>query len=256
MTKLQKFSPALLGVLLLMAIFIAQPAARAQEQPPPRAAEAAESRQDPEGTFERSPAPPPEERKKTEKPRKDKRDETPDAKGLRALGNTDVVPSDVQTKDDFGQGMPSPQIESPTISIMRVIFSLLLVIGLIIATVYVLKYFYSRSMRLDLKTRHIRVLDTVQLGMNRAVYMVKVGQMVLLLGTGDKGLVYLAEVTDAVDLEAMLDEQDGGGDFTSQIARAAGPWDKLRQSGDKLTQFNSRLKDKLNKLDSDQEPKP
>lgn len=241
---------------LLLALFLASPAIRAQEQqPPPRAAQAA----DEAPAFEKTPQAPQSE--KTEKPKKKtgkkSGGEAPrEPAGLRALGNTDVVPSDIQTKDDFGRNMPSPQIESPAVSVLRVIFSLLLVIGLIIATVYVLKYFYSRSMRLDLKTRHIRVLDTVSLGMNRSVYLVKTGEMVLLLGTGDKGLTLLADVTKAVDLEALLDETEGAADFTGQIARAAGPWEKLRQQGDKLTQFNTRLKDKLNKLDGDQDSKP
>jgi len=176
--------------------------------------------------------------------------------GLKALRSMDVVPPDIQTKDDFDQDMPAPRMDSPTISVMRVILSLLLVIALIIGTVYVLKYFYSRSMRLDLKATHIRVLDTVQLGMNRAVFMVKVGEMVILLGTGDKGLVYLTEVTDAVNMEDLIDEPEGRGDFSSQIKSAVGPRNKNPQSGDKLTQFNSRLRDKLKKLDNDQDPQP
>lgn len=239
--------------MLALVLFCAAPVALAQEQP---AAPAAESLDAGQGAAAQAGA-------EQSLPAKSEDSETRKAPepakgmgGLSALRNTDVVPPDIQTKDDFAQDTPSPRMDSPTISVMRVIVSLLLVIALIIGTVYVLKYFYSRSMRLDLKATHIRVLDTVQLGMNRAVFMVKVGEMVILLGTGDKGLVYLTEVTDAVNMEDLLDGQEGGSDFTSQIKRAVGPRSKNPQSGDKLTQFNLRLRDKLKKLDDDQEPQP
>jgi flagellar biogenesis protein FliO len=241
------------ALMLALVLLFTAPVALAQDQPEPPAAESQAAAQDATEQAGSEQSPPvksdaAETRKKSESAK--------GMGGLKALRSMDVVPPDIQTKDDFDQDMPAPRMDSPTISVMRVILSLLLVIALIIGTVYVLKYFYSRSMRLDLKATHIRVLDTVQLGMNRAVFMVKVGEMVILLGTGDKGLVYLTEVTDAVNMEDLIDEPEGRGDFSSQIKSAVGPRNKNPQSGDKLTQFNSRLRDKLKKLDNDQDPQP
>ena len=167
------------------------------------------------------------------------------------------LPDDVQYKDDFTKTLPTPKIRSPIFYFGRVVFSLILVIALIIGSVYVLKYVYNRSMRLDGKAHQISVLDVVQLGVNRNLYLVKVGEKVVLLGTGDKGLTYLADATDAVNLEELQLGEDvpaaPGINFGRQLNQALGFKKKTQSPGpqDAGTQFNSRLKDRLNKLEDD-----
>ena len=240
----------LLLALLCLALCLAPAAARAQSAPaPPAVEQAAPAAHDSAPAADADSSKPAPEKNKTKK--------SPDKEPPRAINNTGVVPGDIQTKDDFARSLPEPRIESPVVSVGRVMLSLLLVIALIIATVYVLKYFYSRSMRMDFKGHHIRVLDTVQLGMNRAVYMVRVGDMIILLGTGDKGLVYLTDVSGAVDPDQLPEPGQGGSpfDFRRHLDKAADP---VRAAQDKQagsSPFNTRLKDNLKKLDDDSTPR-
>jgi len=171
----------------------------------------------------------------------------------------DVVPSDVKTREDFLRDTPDIP-KRGGVSIWRFLGSLILVGFLIVALVFVLKQIYARGMRLDLKGRHIKVMDVVQLGPGRAVFLVRVGDKALLLGSADKGgLNYLADVTDTIDLEAAEEAAAAGTaqpfNFRRSLNEALGMKGKRDSETVSPAQFNSRLKDRLSKLEEDDKEK-
>lgn len=176
---------------------------------------------------------------------------------MKKFGDTTAAPDDITYKDDFSKNMPAPEVRSPVIYLGRVILSMFIVIALIISTVYVLKYFYSRGLglRTDIRGRHIRTLDTLQLGVNRTVYLVKIGSKIVLLGTGDRGLTFLADATDAVDVEEIdLEPQPEGPaaglrDFRKQFNQALG---KRRGQSLEAEKLDTQLKDRLKRLEEDE----
>lgn len=118
----------------------------------------------------------------------------------------DVVPGDIKTQEDFLPDLKEQAPIVPAYSIWRVVFGLFFVIGLILLITYLLRAMSNRGLRLDIKGRHIRVIDNIQLGVNRTLFLVQIGAKIILLSSNDKGLSYLTEVTDPDDIKMFLTE--------------------------------------------------
>ncbi|MEW6200721.1 MAG: flagellar biosynthetic protein FliO [bacterium] len=172
----------------------------------------------------------------------------------------DVVPPDVKTKEDFlaepaGEGEERPVIT--TYSIWRVVFSLIMVIGLILFITYLLRYLWARGLRLEFKGRHIRVLDTLSLGLNRVLYLVQVGSKVVMIASTDKGINMVTEITDPDEIAAILEEYKPApaspvpmAPFTSQL-RQAFTRSQPTESGAKTPSLMEKLKEKLSGLNEE-----
>ena len=78
----------------------------------------------------------------------------------------------------------------------RMMLSVLFVVVLGIALVYVLKRFGGRIT--GLPGKRIRVVETVALGPRRTVHLVEVGDRRLLIGSTNENITMLADVTDAL----------------------------------------------------------
>lgn len=161
----------------------------------------------------------------------------------------DVVPPDVPTKEDFLPELEEQEPLMPAYSIWRVVFGLAFVIALILLISYALRYLANRGLRLDIRGRHIRILDNIQLGVNRTLYLVQVGTKIVLLASTDKGINYLTEITDPAEVEIILEELKTAPEtssFTSQLrgAAARGP----KQQSDRTVSMVDKLKDRLSKL--------
>jgi flagellar biosynthetic protein FliO len=169
--------------------------------------------------------------------------------------NDDVVPNDVETLEKTAKKYELPERTSFSVSaIWRTIASLAIVIMLIVGLVYLLRQFWARGMRFDMKGRHIRVIDVVSLGVNRSIFLVSVGKKFVLLGSSDKGLNYLMEVTDmegVAEIPAGL-SAEGGVSFHGELENAATK-DMLKSvpAQDTAVPFVDRLKNKLKRLDED-----
>ena len=176
----------------------------------------------------------------------------------------DKVLDGFDTKEKYDRARPAvPTVDTGVnvLYIFRVIFSLVVIIALIIMTIFILRQVYAKSMRLDLRGHHIHVIDVVQMGVNRAVFLVRVGDKILLLGTAEKGLTYLADVTDAVDIEEPGEEelpppglQAIGANFRRQFNEALGIRKKSIPPKDQ-EKFSSGLRERLVKLDDTGEEK-
>jgi flagellar biogenesis protein FliO len=159
-----------------------------------------------------------------------------------------VVPSDMKTREDYRPAFDEDEEQGThRVSVWRVMGSLAIVIMLILAFAYVMKMLWAKGMRLELKGRHIKVMDTVQLGLNRQLYLVSVGKRRVLLGSGEKGLTYLMEVgeDEVLDYGGESPTADGGVGFQGELERRAG------EIMGGAAPIMNRLKSKLKKLEEE-----
>lgn len=105
----------------------------------------------------------------------------------------------------------------------------------------------SRGMRYDMKGRHIKVKDVVNLGLNRSLYLVEVGGRSILVGSSDKGLQRIADIT-GVDLDEGYDEE-GGVDFAKSLDDAI---NKPQNAGG-VDGIRNILEERLRRLEEEKE---
>jgi flagellar biogenesis protein FliO len=166
-----------------------------------------------------------------------------------------VVPNDVDTLEKSAKKYDLPEGTAFSISaIWKTIGSLAIVIMLIVGLIYLMRQVWARGMRFDMKGRHIRVLDIVSLGVNRSLFLVAVGKKLVLLGSSDKGMNFLMEVTgleSAGDLPGELPGESGVS-FQGELENAAMK-DVLgsQTAADRTVSFVDRLKNKLKRFDED-----
>lgn len=165
----------------------------------------------------------------------------------------DVVPSDARTQESYYRDTDLPRRETaPGVSVWRMIFSLIFVVGLIILIGYVMRWMWAKGIRLDVRGHHMKVLDTLQLGYNRSVFLVQVGRRIVLLGSADKGVQYLTEITDVAEVESFLSDVEDSeapaqeGPFSRHLINAMSR--QLRSQPAKPVSFADRLKDRLSKM--------
>lgn len=91
----------------------------------------------------------------------------------------------------------------------RVVSTLLLVIALIIATVYVLKKKYGVRTNLGRSSKLIQVIDHASMGVKKSVFLVKVPGKHLLLGVTNDNIGLLTEVSND---DIALGKSGAGGD--------------------------------------------
>ncbi len=182
---------------------------------------------------------------------------TPTINTTNNFNDTSIVPSDVpQGPGDRAEQGKSESLEDIGInsrqpSPLRVVGSLVLVIALILGVVYVMKIIMAKGMRYDLKGKHIRVVDVLNLGVNRTLYLVEVGGRKLLLSnSGDKGLAFVCEVA-ATEGEWT---PDGGISFEDEKGKEYFTTDESEPSKPVMgmgTGFVDQLKEKIRELDDE-----
>jgi flagellar biogenesis protein FliO len=166
----------------------------------------------------------------------------------------DVFPT-IKTREDYFKAEPPPaHVGMSAGYVLRTIASLIIVVILIFVVLYFLRQFWARGMRFDLKGHHIRVLDVINLGMNRTLFLVSVGKKVVLLGSTEKGLGYLMEAGEPVEFEESPGSlaREGGVEFQSALETAmTNPGAHAQRQPAGPVSFMDKLKGKLKKLDED-----
>jgi len=87
----------------------------------------------------------------------------------------------------------------------RVILSVLLVVVLGVAAIYVSKKFLPRIT--NLAGKEIRIIETVHLGQHKRVHLMKIGNQRLLIGSTNESITKLADVTDALSKVALSSQE-------------------------------------------------
>jgi len=90
---------------------------------------------------------------------------------------------------------------------VKMILSVLLVVTLGVAVIYVSKRFLSKIPHLG--KRDIKIAESISLGPNKTVHLLEIGRRKILVGSTNENITMLADVTEALtDLSADEDEED------------------------------------------------
>lgn len=105
---------------------------------------------------------------------------------------------------------PKPVESSSTLSMITYIFSLLVTFAIVIGLAYFASRFVGQKMGRATAVGHNKVIATLPLGANRAIYVVEIAGKFLALGVTDHGITVLQEITDHLEIEKMKEAQTLG----------------------------------------------
>ncbi len=108
--------------------------------------------------------------------------------------------------------------------VAKAFFSFALIIFLMVIVFYVLKKFYSQISSSSNSSVSMRVYAQLQLQPRKAIYLVRVLNKVLILGTSEGSLTVLSEISDP-EIIKILDE------IYISRERRNGKFSKLNQGG-------------------------
>jgi len=96
----------------------------------------------------------------------------------------------------------------------KMMLAVLLVIALGAAAIYISKKFVPKIT--SLSGKKVQVCETVHLGPRKAIYLIKVGKQMLLIGSTNESITRLADVTDTLT-EADLSPRLRSGQASKEI---------------------------------------
>ncbi len=135
------------------------------------------------------------------------------------VANTPVVNTDFQKtsqQDDvISNGLPS-------LNLKGMIKSLVLVLILIAGFFVFLKWRYSGFRGIKGNKKHIQLIDQAMLGPKKNIYLVKILDRIIVVGTSNEGMYLLSEM-DASDKDDLFEvEKESGGNFAKFIKSGLG----------------------------------
>ncbi len=103
-----------------------------------------------------------------------------------------------------------PELEEPAaVNLWQVMGNLLLVLGLLGLLLWGVRRLLPGQLSETRRSRHMRVLDTLPVALNRSLLLVHVGGEVRLLASTEKGMVDLGKVSDLGAIEQEIAEEFG-----------------------------------------------
>lgn len=102
---------------------------------------------------------------------------------------------------------PKPAESSSTLSMITYVLSLLVTFAIVIGLAYFASRFVGQKMGRANARGHNKVIATLPLGANRAIYVVEIAGKFLALGVTDHGITVLQEITDQVEIQKMKEAQ-------------------------------------------------
>jgi flagellar biosynthetic protein FliO len=133
---------------------------------------------------------------------------------------------------------------------LKMLGSLLLIVGLIIGTMWLLKKFMAFSKPAQGAGIAMEIAGVLHLGPRRAVYAVKAGSQVVLLGVAEHSVTYLTELTDT-----LTPGVDGSPFASAQPIGAAAPFFGLLKEQFMRTTGTALTAQPLSEADADVTPK-
>lgn len=100
-----------------------------------------------------------------------------------------------------------PAAYSSGLSTITYIFSLLITFAIVIGLAYFSSRFLGQKMGNKLASKSHKIIATLPMGTNRAVYIVEIAGKFLVLGVTDHAINVLQEITDSREIEKMKAEQ-------------------------------------------------
>lgn len=96
-----------------------------------------------------------------------------------------------------------PAVYSSGLSTVTYIFSLLITFAAVIGLAYFASRFLGKKMGNRSASQHHKVVATLPMGANRAVYVVEIAGKFLILGVTDHTINVLQEITDLTEIEKL-----------------------------------------------------
>jgi flagellar biogenesis protein FliO len=168
------------------------------------------------------------------------------------LNQPNPLPDDFPTREKFDPTGNTTQTVGPSAGeYFRVLFGLFVVLGVIWGLSVLMKRFVV-ARGLAGSSENLKVLYAQSLSPSRTLYLVRLVDRVLLIGSGEGGLRTLAEITDPAEVNSILKELEFKGNFESNPFR-----EKLKtlvgtENGDSDTQdfdvSQRKMKGTLEKL--------
>lgn len=168
--------------------------------------------------------------------------ETPDSEIQPGI----VIPEDVPTRETFEPELENGPAIGPTAAdYVRVFAGLVIVIVVIWALSLALKKFVTVR-GLASTSESLKILHTVSLSPSRMLYLVRLGERILLIGGGEGGLRTLAEISDMEEVSQIMREIEYKGNFDLNPFKAR--LDGLMGEDDKSTYADEDLGVRQRKL--------
>ncbi|MHB8620773.1 MAG: FliO/MopB family protein [Chloroflexota bacterium] len=130
---------------------------------------------------------------------------SPVASAAASNASSVASPAASATPTSFLRAYQAPQVQAAPngfLTIASLALKLAIVLGLIYATVWVLRFFSGRSKGPFASASAVSILETTRLAQNRDLYLVDVADRVLLLGATGSTIAVLTEITDPDAIEA------------------------------------------------------
>lgn len=86
---------------------------------------------------------------------------------------------------------------------LRLVLSMVVIVGLIYGTVYVLRHFAKKGIEKPSNERLVQVIDRVTLDAKRSVYLIKVIDRLIVVGVGGETVSMLGEIRDENVVESV-----------------------------------------------------
>jgi flagellar biogenesis protein FliO len=189
----------------------------------------------------------------TEQPLSEESDTTIDPSG-----DADILPADLPTMEFYEQESDDGVTIGPTLAdYLKVFAGLLVVIG-VIWGISVLTKKLVTVQGLASSTESLKVITTLSLTPTRTLYMIRLGDRIILIGAGDGGLRTLAEIKDPDEVATILRDIEFKGNFDlnpfrDRLQSRLGESDEDIEIGDDLNVRQHKLKDVLDRLKSGDE---
>lgn len=164
-----------------------------------------------------------------------------------------VLPYDIPTRESYDQAPIENQPLGPTTAeYARVLIGLLVVIGVIWGLSVLLKKFVTVR-GITGASDSIKVLYTLSLAPTRTLYLIRLGDRILLVGASEGGLRTLAEIDDPLEVSTILKELEFKGNFDlnpfkDRLQSIMGAEETEFELGDDLDQRQRSLKGTLDRL--------
>ncbi len=172
--------------------------------------------------------------------------------------DTDNLPADLPTMEFYEQEVEDGVTIGPTLAdYLKVFAGLLVVIGVIWGISILTKKLVTVQ-GLASSTESLKVITTLSLTPTRTLYMIRLGDRIILIGAGDGGLRTLAEIKDPDEVATILRDIEFKGNFDlnpfrDRLQSRLGESDEDIEIGDDLNVRQHKLKDVLDRLKSGDE---
>lgn len=137
-------------------------------------------------------------------------DENPDC--LKELDTTDEIDEENNEENTL---MRSIETDSLTLSIIKTVFSLLLIVALI----YIVIKFLSKRQKLPGQVNSLENLGGIPVGQNKSIQIVRVGSKIYMIGVGDN-VEMLKEITDEEVIDDLIHTHEESGLDTNNFLKS------------------------------------